>query len=1532
MPTNASFFGMFQLELTNSETEETWFTGISIHLIGGNYNPVIYRVGDLAPGGADYNATVDGGGPIQQALDAWEAATESHERGAIIMIHPNQVKHLNPDGAHFENLIMSYPAKLQGIGPGKDREVVTTANDQEPTRGTQLDGANFGAGILCDPFANPQLFCDARTRDAWLDIISNKVASLTAGGNEIINPALVEGQVLYVLSNNATWALGPNNTGWTDEALTGGVDGCLITGGIQERGGIFRGPVAPAQAQDAPDVPQVVAVQGGGVTLHSYTRFFRITNNGINANGGSYGGGVRAGTPFLKLDGSGNSFNTQLTISRNNFRYNGGFNLAGGIGLFGGSDGYVVELNHICGNNGQEYGGGISHFGASEGGRIGKNWILWNRAVDEGGGIIIASETIGQFGDTDILPAKAGDVVIDGNRIQGCVSGDDGGGIRFLNPYLSVYDVKNNIITHNVGLHEGGGISLNDAPFVKVHNNVIMNNIVTGTSIESVRSNLFASGLATSKMSGLLLSALDNLTYAVNESIWYETVSRYENMSMPGNRGNVVNDTKYPWDFSHPLLFEHNIFWDNRASTGEGVGNGTSLTLKGLGLNRFAEIWHLDMACSSGGLLEPINSTVQNYGELCPDPAEFDPPAAQPPIDDNSLIINCHVDRGLDTDLITQGQVMWGNTSLSLIVRGWRRIPNVGTTNIVAVSTLFQQYGPIGNYTLKIDPPIVRRRKLSLLDESEEEGSVPQLGTNPPIQRRRRLSLVDESEKDWSVLQLGEADTPFYRSSLSWGWSLFVSAAIVGFLLLRLTSRISDKGSKTGYHEADTESLGVNKKTAPATNKSKRHIAATSVLLALGLSPEGATGQPVLYERPVLYVHPERYKYKDRLPVPPAINLMDNPDYCGDPYDSTVPPNRTKEIYLKESTQDWGVKNNATGSRELTPIFGYAQDEDVNATYPGPTILVTKNCPVNITFHNNLGTDPHILDIDRSLICEAELLTELCTNKTFPDEHPFPETPEGADDDFYCRCVSPHGSERRATVHLHGAHVEAQYDGHPESWYTDCIGAACIIDGGSRFNETGVNEFDETVFQGYNRYPNNQSAATLFFHDHAKGITRLNVYAGLAALYIIVDPSDNRTHLLPPVGGDHDLGMAFNDKEFLYDESLPEDRRAPLYFPTGIIDGDGGVLPPFSVLPEMFGYIMTVNGMIYPYLEVNATELYRFRLLNACDSRYLRLFIAQEYDASDRLDFTVIGSDQGLLPKTVVQDEIIIAPGERYELAVIFPNTSDTEPYYLFNSEITLLGPVVHGLDDQFMKFCVHNHTEDPAGTSLPEWEQDDDLIHTLLKNASKPDVVCENILETKINRRQLWITERTQQLSEALSFSAGRPLPLLGPREKPFGTMFDDPITEHPIQNQPTIWELVNLSNDAHAIHLHQLEFRILYREDVGLSYTTFQTPTGTFRQFPKNFGAPEPHEAGPKDIVISYPGTRTSIVMIFKFPGRYVWHCHMLSHEDHMMMHEFVVASNRSATEILFGAKGVSGNCGKGIGNGGPKDCSNNGPIIVD
>jgi hypothetical protein len=260
--------------------------------------------------------------------------------------------------------------------------------------------------------------------------------------------------------------------------------------------------------------------------LHTFTKFFRITNNSIKGNGGSYAGGIRVGTAFLSnSNGDGFSNNTELTISRNKLLYNGGFNLAGAIGVFGGSDNYVIDGNYMCGNSCQEYGGGISHFGRSDNGKISNNLLLWNRAVDEGGGIMVGSETINAASESD-YPAFAGRVSITDNVIQGCVSGDDGGGIRFLNPGLDDYYVENNIITHNVAMHEGGGVSINDAPFVHFTGNIVMNNIVTGTSLESNPNQLYAAGLSTASFSPVL-------------------------RTFP-----KMND--YQWNFSHPQDFTDN--------------------------------------------------------------------------------------------------------------------------------------------------------------------------------------------------------------------------------------------------------------------------------------------------------------------------------------------------------------------------------------------------------------------------------------------------------------------------------------------------------------------------------------------------------------------------------------------------------------------------------------------------------------------------------------------------------------------------------------------------------------------------------------------------------------------------------------------------------------------------------------------------------------------------------------------------------------------------------------------------------------
>ena len=369
-------------------------------------------------------------------------------------------RHIVTDISNNRTSSISPPIKLQGIGGGGG----TLA-----TRGTKLDGGNFGAGRLCEP---PLLFCDALATDNYQQSLVSKANFLkntrsetdgtTVLNDGILNNGLVSGSVLHVMGDYKTYQNGPLDSSWnaTSMALIGGIDGCFITGGIQTaQFGNF--------GQITNDEPQITTTQGGGITLHTYVRYFRITNNNINGNGGTFAGGIRVGTALMNLqDGSGSSFNSELTVSQNSILYNGATNLGGGaIGLYGGSHNYVVKKNHICGNGSQEYGGGITHFGTSNGGKITENWILWNRGVDEGGGIIIASEK-GNLNVGSTAYPNAGDVDITYNWIQACSSGDDGGGLRFLNAGLSTYHVHANLITHNIAMHEGGGVSMNDAPYV----------------------------------------------------------------------------------------------------------------------------------------------------------------------------------------------------------------------------------------------------------------------------------------------------------------------------------------------------------------------------------------------------------------------------------------------------------------------------------------------------------------------------------------------------------------------------------------------------------------------------------------------------------------------------------------------------------------------------------------------------------------------------------------------------------------------------------------------------------------------------------------------------------------------------------------------------------------------------------------------------------------------------------------------------------------------------------------------------------
>lgn len=217
-------------------------------------------------------------------------------------------------------------------------------------------------------------------------------------------------------------------------------------------------------------------------------------------------------------------------------------------------------------------------------------------------------------------------------------------------------------------------------------------------------------------------------------------------------------------------------------------------------------------------------------------------------------------------------------------------------------------------------------------------------------------------------------------------------------------------------------------------------------------------------------------------------------------------------------------------------------------------------------------------------------------------------------------CCRPYIGPVPATVHLHGGVIPAHFDGGPDSWFTP--------DGksGPGYFTMGNPGAGKTIYE----YPNAQEAGTLWFHDHTLGVTRLNVAAGLAGFYFIRDP-EREPKQLPRDA--YEIELALQDRRF--------DTNSQLYFPVDIQLKEH---PFWSVLFE--GDVAMVNGAPWPYFDVEPRR-YRLRLLNGSNHRSYNLGFAgaKVYQ---------IGSDDGYLNSPVLIDKVHLTPGERADLIVDF--------------------------------------------------------------------------------------------------------------------------------------------------------------------------------------------------------------------------------------------------------------------------------------
>ena len=398
-----------------------------------------------------------------------------------------------------------------------------------------------------------------------------------------------------------------------------------------------------------------------------------------------------------------------------------------------------------------------------------------------------------------------------------------------------------------------------------------------------------------------------------------------------------------------------------------------------------------------------------------------------------------------------------------------------------------------------------------------------------------------------------------------------------------------------------------------------------------------------------------------------------------------------------------------------------------------------------------------------------------------------------------------HGAEAdkpdvRTITHVHGAKVPPASDGYPEEWYAS---------GESRTSH----------------YPNAQDASLLWYHDHAMGITRLNLYAGLFGAFVVRDAAEDALGL---PAGDYEIPL------ILYDRNLGLDGQ--LSYP---VSGD----PYAPWVSECYGSTTLCNGKAFPYLDVEPRK-FRLRVLNAANGRNFNLML------SSGQSFQQIGSDQGFLSQPVTLRSALLFPAERVDLILDFSGRE--------GSDIRLRNQA-----NEIMQFRV-----------LGSGGADKGRVPAILRDVPRmPEA-------SAVLTRTLTLNDRGDHAGNAMRM-------LLNDMH------WDMPVTEKPVIDTVEIWSLVNLTDDTHPIHLHLVRFQVLDRRPFDLfAYNATRELKFTGPGVP-----PPANEAGWKDTVRTDPRTVTRIIVRFEgFLGRYVWHCHLLEHEDNEMMRPYEVIASAS------------------------------------
>lgn len=655
----------------------------------------------------------------------------------------------------------------------------------------------------------------------------------------------------------------------------------------------------------------------------------------------------------------------------------------------------------------------------------------------------------------------------------------------------------------------------------------------------------------------------------------------------------------------------------------------------------------------------------------------------------------------------------------------------------------------------------------------------------------------------------------------------------------------------------------------------------------------------------------------------PVANPTTNPDYPGADFYSMAAQQFEQQMHpdLPNKTRLWGYVDLASNQQ----------------AYAGPLIVAQRGKPVVVRMKNNLPAK-HLLPVDTSL--------------------PGSGTTE---------------AENRMTLHLHGGYGPWTSDGGPFSWFTPSgiVGATDGSAGPSFLN--GVAGQPGT---GDYYYPNDQSARLVWYHDHAMGITRLNAYAGMAAGYVITDPVNDAltagdSPLVPGLA--HTIPLILQDKSFkvtadqwgrpgdlwypsVYEHEDPN-ARWDLGDPSDGFTSFKPLLPGPSCVPEAFFDTPVINGVAYPYAEVQPRR-YRVMALNGSQARFFNLQLYYESAANPGEPdfgkpgpaFIQIGTEGGLLPEPVVLNNppvqiqtncdgsvncdgpfnLLMAPAERADFIIDFssvpagsslilyndapapfPGGDPRNDYYTGNPDQTGIGgaPSTQPGYGPNTRTLMQIRVTALQGAADPmNFQSTLDALEAALPGAYRDS--HQPYGEFDLDPNIPGIRREIKTLNE--DFDAyGRLLQRIGTDQQLYGDSYgrnymDDP-TEVYDQDETVIWDIYNTTGDTHPMHFHVVNVQVLGRATFDASIPNQISFLQTSPWTP-----PDPNYRGWKETVRINPGEVTRVIMNFSLPDvpfpvpgsprpglqnahEYVWHCHILEHEEHDMMRPLMIRPNR-------------------------------------